>query len=307
VLDCPDFISASLNANVTVNVTIEGEVTSVDSAPMNWGLPAKVRPADPAFDFDVPAAKQFMLEFNATRAERKRHSAAAHKIEAFIIDLNDKLSYDTDFQTVTTEEERAMIHELLSRERQTIEVSAARVPAIEFEKRLEKLKEKIGTTLLKYDEPKRRPAAIRKLNRTIQKAEAAMADSKSDKETIDDFASFLSQSKSIMNQALELKPLDEPHIVAKDIIAREEQLFRKLPDLKKPPRKPQTISFSNDPTDPDYEKKVKQLKKMGINVGPPKPKEVDKESIEVTPTKPTPRPQETLHEADADLNLPADL
>lgn len=134
-----------------------------------------------------------------------------------------------------------------------------------------------------------------------------MADSKSDKETIDDFASFLSQSKSIMNQALELKPLDEPHIVAKDIIAREEQLFRKLPDLKKPPRKPQTISFSNDPTDPDYEKKVKQLKKMGINVGPPKPKEVDKESIEVTPTKPTPRPQETLHEADADLNLPADL
>jgi hypothetical protein len=307
VLDCPDFISASLNANVTVNITIEGEVNSVDSAPMNWGLPTKVTPSDPAFDFDVAAAKQFMLEFNETRADRKRHAAAAHKIEAFIIDLNDKLSYDSDFQAVTTEEERSIIHELLSRERQTIEVSAARVPAVELEKRLEKLKEKIGRTLLRYDELKHRPSAIRKLNRTIGKAEQDMAASKTDQETIDEFASFLRQSKSMMNQALELKPLDDPHILAKDIIEREKQLFRKLPDLRKPARKPQSISFSNDPTDPDYEKKVKQLKKIGINVGPPKPKEVEKEPVEVAATRPMPPPEETLHRTDSNLNPPADL
>jgi hypothetical protein len=72
-------------------------------------------------------------------------------------------------------------------------------------------------------------------------------------------------------------------LFARDLLNREKQLYRKFPDLKKPPRKSQSISFTNDPSDPDYEKKVRELKKMGINVGAPPDKPKPDESPQTPP------------------------
>jgi DNA primase large subunit len=239
---------------------------------MSWGIPRKIALGDSAFDINVSEAKLFLRDWRAAARERKKHAAATHKYQTFIIDLNDKLSFDAEFQNVTSEEERNAIHQLLARERQTIEVSAARVSSGELEKRLEKLKEKFSEALYRYEQLKARPGAIRKLNATIQKGYAAIENATTDAATIEEFKSFLKGSEEMMVEALGFQPLERPRLSAKDLLNREKQLYRKFPDLKKPPRKPQSISFTNDPSDPDYEKKVKELKKMGINVGSPPPK-----------------------------------
>jgi hypothetical protein len=141
-------MSRSLNANVSLNVTIQGEVQSVNSTAMSWGIPRKIVLADPAFDINVSEAKLFLKDWRTAARERKKQAAATHKFQAFIIDVNEKLSYDTEFQNVRSPEEREAIHQLLSRERQTIDVSAARVSSAELEKRLEKLKERLSEALL---------------------------------------------------------------------------------------------------------------------------------------------------------------
>jgi hypothetical protein len=132
----------------------------------------------------------------------------------------------------------------------------------------------LSEALYRYEQLKARPGAIRKLNATIQKAYAAIGSAATDEATIEEFKNFLKGSEEMMAEALGFQPLERPRLSARDLLNREKQLYRKFPDLKKPPRKPQSISFTNDPNDPDYEKNVKKLKKQGINVGSPpdKPK-----------------------------------
>jgi len=266
-LDCIDFISAALTANVTVNMTIKGEVNSVDSTSVSWGLKSRTELHDPEYKVNSTESYINVQLYRDYLANIKQHAAARHKIEAFIIDLNDKITYDEDFSNISTNEERFEIQQMLSRERQSVDISGSRVSAIDLERRLEKIKEKLAGILHRYDEFKQRPRAIKMLNGTIQKAENAILSATTDQESIEEFKKYLQESKDLIESALKTNPMEAPSVLCKELINREKRLSRKIPDLKSPPRKPKSITISNDPKSPDYsEEKLEDLEKMGIHI-----------------------------------------
>ncbi|OHS93116.1 dnaK protein [Tritrichomonas foetus] len=247
VLDCLDYISSALTANISVNVTIEGEVAHVDSTTSSWGLTTTTTMTADEFKFNETENSDFMGAFLDATAERKAHAANTHKIEAFIIDLTDKIEYDTDFQTVTSEEERSTILEIISREREAIEMSGSRVSAADLGKRFDKLKEKLKDTLFRFQEFKQRPAAIAKLNQSIARAEKALVNATTDNETIEDFISFLNETKTLVFDAERQQPLEKPKITAKQLKERESRLLRRIPDLKSTSRRRSVKKPKNEP------------------------------------------------------------
>lgn len=266
VYDCLDYISSALTANITVNVTIEGQVAQTNSSTSNWALSTKSTLNAPVFGYNETSHDEFMKQFTEAEIERKNHAKATHKIEAFIIDLTDKIEYDTDFQEVTIEEERSEIRDILSREREAIEFSGSRVHSTDLEKRFEKLREKLKEPLLRFKEYKARPAEIARLNKTIQKAEKALLNATTDNETIEDFKDFLNKTKNMIADAIQQKPLEKPTILASRLKERERNLQRMIPDLRRPARKkkPAKVTISTDPNSPDYDPEL--LKKYGINI-----------------------------------------
>lgn len=295
ILDCPDFISASLNVNMTVNVTIEGQTADVNSTTANLPIKTVVELADSEFKVDQSKAEAFLSALIAAAQERRRHDAAAHKIEAFIIDLTDKIEYDSEFKLVTTEEERNAIMQLLQRERMAVDFSASRVSANDLEKRLDKIKEKISDALVRYDEYKGRIPAVMKLNATLLKGEKELANAKCDESTKENFKNLMNECAELIKDVLAIKPDEHPRILVNDIKEKEKQVTRMFTSLRMPPRPAKSISFTNDPSDPNYEKNLKQLKKMGINIvsSPPKDNETSTDN-ETTPTAtplPSPGPE----------------
>ena len=232
VLDCLDYISSSLTANISVNVTIEGKTNFVDSTPSNWGINTETKLSHPSFLYDEIECDEFIGSYLDAAQERKAHAEASHKIEGFIIDLTDKIEYDSDFQTVTTEEERNQIMEILSREREALELSSSRVSSSDLKKRLEKLKERLKDELFRFSEYKNRPSSIAKLNKTIVRAEAALANATTDNETLQEFIEFLNETKNIVRDAEEQNPLVTPTLTVKYINERHSILLRKIPGLK---------------------------------------------------------------------------
>ena len=266
-LDCIDFLSASLSANVTINITIKGEVNNVDSTSVSWNLRTNSNLIDDDYNYNLTNSLILINNFLEYRNSIKRLAASRHKLETFIIDLTDKINYDSDFLEITTSNERFEILQLLSREKQTIEISGQRVSSLELERRLEKLKEKLFDILFKLEEFKQRPRAIKKLNSTINKAELALINATTDNETIEDFKKYLEASKDLINNTLLINPLEKPLILVKELIEREKRLLRKIPDLKSPPRKPKTISFSTNPKSSNYiGENYDELSKMGIKI-----------------------------------------
>lgn len=263
VFDIVDYISSSLTANVTVNVTINGEETHVDSQTSNWALSTVSNLNAPLFAYNQTELNSFINSFLDSEEERKNHAKATHKIEAFIIDLIDKIDYDSDFQEVTTQEERDFIRDFLGREREAIELSGARVHSTELAKRFDKLKDKLKDPLLRFKEFKLRPGELIKLNKTIQKAEKALVNATADNETIEDFTEFLNKTKLMLYDASMQKPLEMPTILASRLSNRNQDLQRMIPDLnRKVNRRKKTITLSTDPNSPDYNPEL--LKKYGI-------------------------------------------
>ena len=285
VLDCPDFISASLNVNMTVNVTIEGQTADINSTTANLPIKTVVELVDSEFKVDQAAAEEFISALIAAAQERRRHDAAAHKIEAFIIDLTDKIEYDSEFRLVTSEEERDAITQLLQRERMAVEFSAQRVSADDLEKRLEKIKDRISDALVRYEEYKGRVPAVMKLNATLLKGEKELENAKCDDATKDNFKKLMEECRELINDTLAIKPDEHPRILVSDLKDKEQQVQRMFTSLRMPPRPSKSISFTNDPSDPDYEKNLKKLKKMGINIVPPAPKDSE--------ATPEPQPEAT--------------
>lgn len=265
--DCIDYLSASLNANISVNVTIESEMHYTNSSAVSWALKNNITLLDRAFSYNKAKANEIMNDLTEANERRIKHAEATHKIETFIIDMTDKLEYDNDFRYVTTDEERYQIQQLLSRERQTIELSASRVSAQELEKRLEKVKEQISAPLERYEEFRGRIPAIVRLNSSIKRGEKVLEASKTDDDVIEDYKKFINRTFEIIQEAMSIQPHEKPTVTVKQLIEREKQLNRKIMDLKMPKRKPKTITVSSDPNSPDYsEKNIKKLKKMGINI-----------------------------------------
>lgn len=264
VYDCLDYISSALTANVTVNVTIEGQDIQANSTTSNWALTTKSTLDSHSTGFSRSLHKEFMKQFIDAEVERKNHAKATHKIEAFIIDLADKIEYDTDFQEVTTEAERSEIRDILFKEREAIEFSGSRVHSSDLEKRFEKLREKLKEPLLRFREFKSRPGDIAKLNKTIQKAEKALLNATTDNETIEDFKDFLNKTKSMVADAALQRPLEKPTILSNRLKERDRNLQRMIPDLRRPARKKKNITISTDPNSPDYNPEL--LKKYGINL-----------------------------------------
>lgn len=263
VFDCLDYISSALTANVTVNVTIEGKDIQANSTTSNWALTTKSTLDAHSNEYNETGHIEFMNQFINAEIERKNHAKATHKIEAFIIDLTDKLEYDTDFQEVTTEEERAEIRDILFKEREAIEFSGSRVHSTELSKRFDKLKDKLKEPLLRFKEFKSRPGDIAKLNKTIIKAEKALLNATTDNETIEEFKDFLNKTKNMIVDASLQKPLEKPTILSSRLKERDRTLQRMIPDLRRPARRKKNITISTDPNSPDYDPEL--LKKFGIN------------------------------------------
>lgn len=247
VYDIVDYISASLTANVTVNVTINGETNQIDSQTTNWALSTKSTLNSPVFSYNHTELDLFIKDFIKSEVERKNHAEATHKIIAFIIDLIDKIDYESDFQEVTTQEERGFIRDLLAREREAIEISGSRVNSKEILKRLDKLKEKLKEPLLRYKEFKLRPGELIKLNKTIQRAEKALVNSTADNETIEEFIEFLNKTKLLLFDASQQKPLEMPTILASRLSNRNKDLSRLIHDLnRKITRRKKEPKITND-------------------------------------------------------------
>ena len=104
IYDCVDYMSSTLTANISVNVSIKGEMNSINSTSVNLNIKSNVSLTKTNYNLtkDVLFIKDYINETN----ERKKHDEIYNKLESFIIDLQDKISYDSDFQGVTTEEER---------------------------------------------------------------------------------------------------------------------------------------------------------------------------------------------------------
>ena len=310
-IDDIDFLSAALYANVTLNVTIQGNSSQLDSTPMSWNLHTnhfnyypflrqtfkkKLNDSQNLSDdqnskendqkkenkkskkeeliFELKEIFTFEEGINANQAEmlfvktakkaaseKRKHAAALHNLEGFVIDYTDKLEYDEDFRNVTTDEERTEIMEILSRERNTIELSGSRVKSSELKKRLQKLKEKIEMPLFRYTELKGRPSAIAQLNKTIEKINKELENSICDEITKNNVIQFRNGSIDLMNKAIKILPLDYPHVTVAELKERAQKLQRLLPDLKRK-AKSRTITISTDPNSPNYD--PEKLKEMGI-------------------------------------------
>ena len=233
-LDCLDFISASLNANVTVNITIQNETINQVS-PTSWQL--KYNTIINEAEIDFPKSKELLDGIRGYRRriaqQRKSHNALLD----FIIDTNEKLQYSNDMKAVSTPEERSQLQQMLARERQSVDLAGFRVSAAELDKRLATIKERMSGLLERFEEYSLRPRAIADLNKTIARATKELATAITDNETIAEFVEFLNETKQLIQDALEMDPLSQPTITVKKLNTRRSNLLKKIPNLRSPPRK----------------------------------------------------------------------
>ncbi|KAH0785075.1 dnaK protein [Histomonas meleagridis] len=233
VLDCHDYISSSLSANVSINVSIKGEYNSLESAPMNTNLRSKLMFSD-EINFNKTNNINFIKDYINTSTERKLHAEVLNKLESFIIDLQDKIQYDNDFADVITDEEKSEIINILSHEKEAIDFSGARVTSKELEKRYEKIEEKLSDILNRYNEYKQRPLYIMKLNKTIQRAYNELEKANTDNQTISEFKEIIQKGEEMINDTLKIEPKNNPNIFIKDLQEQERRLLRRFSSLKAP-------------------------------------------------------------------------
>lgn len=244
-LDSLDYISAALTANVTVNMTIENESINQVSQ-TSWKLATEVTYRDSEMDFN--SSKTLLDGIRGYRRSIANHRKAFNDLMNFIIDMNEKLNYNQDMIEVTTEEERQVIKELLSRERQTVDLQGQHVSAEDLEKRKNLIKETIGSTLTKFDEFSRRPRAVADLQKVIAKAEKALDTATTDNDTINEVIEYINGSKSLIDDIAQMDNKTVPTITVKKINQRRTNLAMKITNLRSPPRKPKQKYFEKDPS-----------------------------------------------------------
>ena len=233
-LDCLDFITIALHANITVNATIGNEsISQVTST--SYPLKYENNIIENVLDF--PKSKELLDGIRGYRRQVAQQRKSLNNLLDFIIDTNEKLSYSSDMKAVSTPEERAQVQQMLARERQSVDLAGSRVSSAELEKRLASIKERIGNLLTRFEEYSKRPRIISDLNKTILRAEKEIPKAICGNETLNDFIKFLNDTKQLIQDAEAMNPLEQPVITIKKLTSHKNALLKRLPLLRSPTRK----------------------------------------------------------------------
>lgn len=276
-LDCPDLLSATLNANITTtnprliskkhgNTTITERKLMLITSMMDES-------------FRIPNdAKRFVNTIIKTEKDRKSRQESCHKIEAFIIDTRERTEFDNDFKLVTTEEERKEMITRLEKERSEVDCAMLVNETKEnLDKRFEDLQKLFEKPIERWNEYIHRPAALKSLQSAIKRAESTIPEAKCDNETMDKFMSYLNETKYMVGNLTDVPLLEQPKHLVKDLKEHEKELLKKIPEIKRKPKKNDVINFSSSDTEDMDDEEYERLRRAGIMFNRPKKKNVDPE------------------------------
>ncbi|KAK8882724.1 hypothetical protein M9Y10_045365 [Tritrichomonas musculus] len=268
--DCPDLISATLLANITTTnprLRKRGHGNTTITERKLFLVPSLLDK-----EFHVPSnARSFIRKLMKADEDRRNRQEACHKIESFIIDNREKALYDDDFKAVTTEEERKEMAEHLQEERAKVDCTVMiNQTTEELEKQLQSLKDRYEKPIKRLDEFIHRPIQLQKLQAVIEKGEEAIPDHKCDDETLKKFVSYLNETRELIANLTSQSPLEQPNFTIKDMKDREKEILKKIPELKRPPKKSDVINFSTSDADDMDDEEYERLKNAGIMFNRPK-------------------------------------
>ena len=175
----------------------------------------------------------FLDTYFYSRNERKRHEIALIKLNKIINDFNNKLNFDTDFETISTENERSEISRILDREKAALEFTGtSRVSAVGLERRCLKLEERLYNIVQRFHEYKERPSVITKLTLVIQKAKE-IADSY-DKllNVVNELKIFINISEELNKKAINIKDTEDPTVSVNDLRTQIKLILEKINSIK---------------------------------------------------------------------------
>ncbi|OHS98693.1 hypothetical protein TRFO_08659 [Tritrichomonas foetus] len=269
-LDCPDLISATLSANITTTnprLMKPGHGNTTITERKLFIVPSLIDT-----HFHVPSnARAFIRKLVKADEDRRNRQESCHKIESFIIDSREKALYDEDFQSVTTEEERKEMIERLEEERTKVDCTTLITEsAEELDRRLQGLKDRYEKPIQRLDELVHRPLQLQKLYSVLERADEAVPEAKCDNETLEKFHQYVNETRELIHNVTHQNLLEQPCFTIKDMKDREKELLKKIPELKRPPKKSNVINFSTSDSDDMDDEEYDRLKQAGIMFNRPR-------------------------------------
>lgn len=153
-----------------------------------------------------------------------------HRIETYIIDTIERIKYDLDIEAVSTSDERSHLFDLLKATRNNITTETYSLKQL---KNIHASVQRAGKDIImRADERKERPAALKRLQKEIRFAEDQIKLMRADNR-IKSLSDFIARTKEWKKSAEAQDPLKNPTILCKDIDRRAETLKKKLEDIKK--------------------------------------------------------------------------
>lgn len=275
-LDIPDVIGAA----AIVNVTVKKRTQAKKGHGLTTDKEVKIKFASSLNDkgFDLPPySKKFILDVIKSDDDRRKRQESCHKIEAFIIDTRDLAEFSSEFAGVTTPDERKEIIENLDFARTQVDCTMLTNETWrDLDDQLEDLQKKFEKPLQRFEEMQKRPNALQKLNAAMARAKDAMKNAPCEQDTLDKFIQYYNETRDKINSLKDLKPLDQPEFLVKDMSEREKELLKKIAEVRRPPKKKEVINFSTANQSDVDDDEMDRLKNAGIVLGNNKKKKKDR-------------------------------
>lgn len=204
----------------------------------------------------------------------------AQKLLVMIYETLNRLKYESDYQIVTTIDQRINTFNFLteiSSNLSTIGKNPKDIKAahnrVEF---------KLRSELLRANERKERPGALASLQIAIDQAEEALPTATTDETAIQRFVEYFNITKIWKQVAEEVDPLQNPVILSQDIYRRANTLVGKIPSLFGPKRHVTHFKtappYTPEPEKPKNDEKVNQTETNETKAADEKKEETVKNS-----------------------------
>jgi hypothetical protein len=273
-LDCPDLIEVEMVANVTIGGVKKKKgkkrakrVVRRNTELKEVKLPFIAIPTDVKFRIP-PNSSFFVRRMINSFEERRNREKTCHEVETFIIETRDRAEFDSEMASVTTEQERADIIAEMDKARVGIDcTNLVNKSALDFEKKLEKLRGKFEKPLLRYEELQKRPNALRKLQVALTRAAEARLKPLNDEDTVQKFDKYIQETNDKLKKLENDGPLDKPSFLVEDIKEREKEILNKIAEIRRPPKKKEVVNFSTENQSDMDEDEMERLRNVGIVLG----------------------------------------